>query len=72
MMGKLPKSETWKQSDSDRPGLLPHPRYSSRDYIGIHRILAELPHLSNLEPRNVCATSGQVLQKQTWQGVSGL
>jgi hypothetical protein len=38
MMGTLPKSEAWKQSDPDRPGLLLHPRYSSRDslleYIG--------------------------------------
>jgi hypothetical protein len=33
MMGKLFKSEAWKQSDPDRPGLLPHPRYSSRDSL---------------------------------------
>jgi hypothetical protein len=33
MMGKLPKSEAWKQSDPDRSGLLPHPRYSSRDSL---------------------------------------
>jgi hypothetical protein len=53
MIGKLPKSEAWKQSDPDRPGLLLHPRYSSRDsLISIHRILAKLPHLSKLEPRN--------------------
>jgi hypothetical protein len=31
MIGKLPKSEAWKQSDPDRSGLLLHPRYSSRD-----------------------------------------
>jgi hypothetical protein len=30
MIGKLPKSEAWKQSDTDRLGLLLHPRYSSR------------------------------------------
>jgi hypothetical protein len=52
MMGKLPKSEAWKKSDPDRPGLLPHPRYSSRDSIRIHRILTELPHSSKLELRN--------------------
>jgi hypothetical protein len=52
MIGKLPKSEGWKQSDPDRPGLLLHPRYSSRDFVGIHRILAELRHSSKLEPRN--------------------
>jgi hypothetical protein len=33
MMGKLPKSKAWKQSDPDRPGLLLHPRYSSRDSL---------------------------------------
>jgi hypothetical protein len=30
MIGKLPKSEAWKQSDPNRLGLLLHPRYSSR------------------------------------------
>jgi hypothetical protein len=52
MMDKLPKSEAWKQSDPDSLGLLLHPRYSSRDSIGIHRIPVELPHLSKLESRN--------------------
>jgi hypothetical protein len=52
MIGKLPKSEAWKQSDLDRLGLLLHPRYSSRDTIGIHRIPVELLHSSKLEPRN--------------------
>jgi hypothetical protein len=53
MIGKLLKSEAWKQSDPDRPGLLLHPRYSSRDsLVGIHRILVELPHLTKLESRN--------------------
>jgi hypothetical protein len=33
MMGKLPKSVAWKQSDPDRPGLLLHVRYSSRDSL---------------------------------------
>jgi hypothetical protein len=33
MIGKLPKSEAWKQSDPNRPGLLLHPRYSSRDSL---------------------------------------
>jgi hypothetical protein len=33
MMGKLPKSEAWKQNDPDRPGLLTHPRYLSRDSL---------------------------------------
>jgi hypothetical protein len=33
MMGKLPKSKAWKQSDPDRPGLLSHPRYLSRDSL---------------------------------------
>jgi hypothetical protein len=33
MMGKLPKYEAWKQSDPNRPGLLPHPRYSSKDSL---------------------------------------
>jgi hypothetical protein len=49
-MGKLPKSEAWKQSDPDRPGLLPHPRYSSklesRNPIGPWRIPAELQRSS--------------------------
>jgi hypothetical protein len=52
MIGKLPKSESWKQSDHDRPGSLHHLRYSSRDSVIIHRILAEIPHSSKLEPRN--------------------
>jgi hypothetical protein len=52
MMGKLSKSEAWKQSDPDRPGLLLYPRYSSRDSVRIHRIPAELPHSIKLEPRN--------------------
>jgi hypothetical protein len=52
MMGKLSKSEAWKQSDPDRLELLLHPRYSSRDSVGIHRIPAELPHSSKLELRN--------------------
>jgi hypothetical protein len=38
MISKLPKSEAWKVSDPDRPGLLLHPRYKSgdslSDYIG--------------------------------------
>jgi hypothetical protein len=33
MMGKLLKSKAWKQSDPDRPRLLPHPRYSSGDSL---------------------------------------
>jgi hypothetical protein len=33
MIGKLPKSEAWKQSDPDRPRLLLDPRYSSRDSL---------------------------------------
>jgi hypothetical protein len=33
MIGKLLKSEAWKQSDPDRPRLLLHPRYSSRDSL---------------------------------------
>jgi hypothetical protein len=37
MIGKLPKSEAWKQSDSDRPGLLLHPMYSSRDSMDSDR-----------------------------------
>jgi hypothetical protein len=45
MIGKLPKFEAWKQSDPDRLGLLLHPRYLSRDSIGIHRIPIELPHM---------------------------
>jgi hypothetical protein len=52
MMGKLPKSEAWKQSDPNRLGFLLHSRYSSRDSARIHRILVELLHLSKLEPRN--------------------
>jgi hypothetical protein len=32
-MGKFPKSEAWKQSDSDRSGLLLQPTYSSRDSL---------------------------------------
>jgi hypothetical protein len=52
MIGKLPKSEAGKLSDPDRLGLLFHPRYSSRDSVGIHRIPAELLHSSKLEPRN--------------------
>jgi hypothetical protein len=52
MMGKLPKYEAWKQSDSNRPRLLLHPRYSSRDSVGIHRILTEFLHSSKLELRN--------------------
>jgi hypothetical protein len=52
MMGKLPKSEAWKQSDFDRLRLLLHPRYLSRHSIKIHRIPTELPHSSKLETRN--------------------
>jgi hypothetical protein len=52
MIGKLSKSEAWKQSDPDRPGLLLHPRYLSRDCVEIYRIPIELPHSSKLEPRN--------------------
>jgi hypothetical protein len=33
MIGKLPKSEAWKQSDLDRTGLLLHPKYSGRDSL---------------------------------------
>jgi hypothetical protein len=33
MMGKLPKSEVWKQSDPDRLGLLLYPWYLSRDSL---------------------------------------
>jgi hypothetical protein len=53
MISKLPKSEAWKISDPDRPGLLLHLRYSSRHSVRIHRILAELPHSIKLEPRNL-------------------
>jgi hypothetical protein len=52
MVGKLHKSEAWKQSDPDRPGLLLHLRYLSRDSIRIHRIPAELLHSSKLGLRN--------------------
>jgi hypothetical protein len=52
MIGKLPKSEAWKQSDPDRSGLLLHLRYSSRDSVRIHRISTEFQHLSKLELRN--------------------
>jgi hypothetical protein len=52
MIGKLTKSEAWKDSDPERTGLLLHPRYSSRDFVRIHKISAELPHWSKLEPRN--------------------
>jgi hypothetical protein len=52
MMGKLPKSEAWKQSDPDRPTFLLHPRYSSGHSIRIRRIPAELSHSSKLELRN--------------------
>jgi hypothetical protein len=56
MIGKLPKSEAWKQSDPDRPGLLVHPRYLSRDslseFIGFLWIPTELPHSSKLDLRN--------------------
>jgi hypothetical protein len=31
MIGKLPESEVWKQSDLDRPGLRFHLRYLSTD-----------------------------------------
>jgi hypothetical protein len=31
MMGKLPKSKAWKQSDPDKTRLLLHPRYLSRN-----------------------------------------
>jgi hypothetical protein len=55
-MDKLPKFEAWKQSDPDRPGHLPHLRYSSRyslsEFITHPRNLTELPHSSKLEPRN--------------------
>jgi hypothetical protein len=33
MMGKLPKSEAWKQSDLGRLRLLLYPRYSSKDSL---------------------------------------
>jgi hypothetical protein len=33
MIGKLPRSEAWKQSDPDRSRLLLHKRYSSRDSV---------------------------------------
>jgi hypothetical protein len=49
VIGKLPKSEAWKQSDPDR---LLYPRYSSTDSVGIHRIPTELPYSSKLEQRN--------------------
>jgi hypothetical protein len=52
MIVKSTKSEAWKQSNPNRLGLLLHPRYSSRDSVGIHRILTELPYSSKLEPRN--------------------
>jgi hypothetical protein len=51
MMGKLPKFKASKQSDPDRPGLLLHPRYLSRDSLS-ESILTELPHSSKLESRN--------------------
>jgi hypothetical protein len=52
MIGKLPRSEAWKQSDPDRPRLLLHLTYSSIDSVRIHRILTELPHSSKLVSRN--------------------
>jgi hypothetical protein len=33
MTSELPKSEAWKQSDPDRPGLQLHPMYSSRESL---------------------------------------
>jgi hypothetical protein len=58
MIGKLPKSEAWKQSDPDRPRLLLHPMYSSRDSVGIHRIPVELPHSRKLELINPVGPEG--------------
>jgi hypothetical protein len=51
-MGKLPKSKARKQSDPDRPGLLPHTRYLSKDSVRMQRIPVELPYSSKLELRN--------------------
>jgi hypothetical protein len=53
MMMKLPKCKAWKQSDPYSLGLLLHPRYSSRDSVGIRMILTELPHSSKLDLRNL-------------------
>jgi hypothetical protein len=52
MIGTLPQSEAWMQSDPNRSELLPHPRYLSRLSVRICRIPADLPHSSKLEPRN--------------------
>jgi hypothetical protein len=59
MMGKLSKSEEWKLSDPDRPGLRLHPKVlDHRLSVRIHRISAELPHLSKLELRNSVGPKG--------------
>jgi hypothetical protein len=54
MIGKLPKSEAWKQSDPNRPGVLLLV-LEQRLAVEIHRIPTELPHSSKLEPRNLVA-----------------
>jgi hypothetical protein len=63
MMGKLPKSKAWKQSDPDRPRLLLHPRHSNklepRNSVGPRRIPVELLRSSYEEGyRHVGRTSG--------------
>jgi hypothetical protein len=53
MMGKLPKSMAWNQSDPDRLGSPTSPKVlKQRLSVKICRISVELSHSSKLELRN--------------------
>jgi hypothetical protein len=55
-MGKLPKSEAWKQSDPHRLGLLPHPKYLSRDSLSESVGFRQSFTLEQTRAENPCRT----------------
>jgi hypothetical protein len=54
MIGKLPKNEAWKQINPNKLGLLPHPRYSSRDALSVGP--RRIPALEQTRVEKLCRT----------------
>jgi hypothetical protein len=56
MIGKLPKSEAWKQSDPNRPGHRLHPRYSSGESLSESTGFWQSFHTRATRVENPCRT----------------
>jgi hypothetical protein len=74
-MGKLPRSEAWKQSDLDRPRLQLYPMYSSRDSLS-ESVASALEQTRTEKPYRTPMNSGRAstleLRGGLWTGREAL